>query len=71
MPQQHLHRTLIRVVVEPMGNETHVSCRLGKDEIRLIEGADMNTQPGRTLGLAFEADKAHYFDKASGLRLGS
>ena len=56
-------------VVEPMGNETHVSCRVGTDAIRLIEGADLGTRPGDTLSLAFDLDKAHVFDKASGKRV--
>ncbi|MEN8656853.1 MAG: sn-glycerol-3-phosphate ABC transporter ATP-binding protein UgpC [Marivita sp.] len=56
-------------VVEPMGNETHVTCLIGVDELRLIEGAEVDLAPGREITLGFDAAKAHLFDSATGARL--
>lgn len=56
-------------VVEPMGNETHVTCLIGKEELRLIEGADSVLAPGQEISVAFDANKAHLFNTMSGMRL--
>ncbi len=56
-------------VVEPMGSETHLTCLIGKTEIRLIEAADIDTQPGATIRLSFDLTKAHVFDTTSQARL--
>ncbi len=72
---EHLHATAggqiaaSVEVVEPMGNETHVTCLIGSDELRLIEGADTDLSPGRNVTLGFDAIKAHLFDTATGARL--
>lgn len=56
-------------VVEPMGNETHVTSKLGQDEIILIEGAQIDTRPGETIALAFDIENAHIFDQKTGRRI--
>lgn len=56
-------------VVEPMGNETHLTCKSGTTEIRLIEAAEIDTRPGATIQLSYDTAKAHVFDSASQLRL--
>jgi multiple sugar transport system ATP-binding protein len=72
---EHLHAakdgeiTASVEVVEPMGNETHVTCLIGSDELRLIEGADTGLMPGQEVRLGFDAAKAHLFDNATGERL--
>ena len=72
---EHLHAkdageiTANVAVVEPMGNETHVTCLVGTEEFRLIEVAETDLTPGRDIGLGFDATKAHLFDTATGRRL--
>ena len=56
-------------VVEPMGNETHVTCLIGKAELRLIDGADSALMPGQAVRLGFDASQAHPFDSVTGQRL--
>ena len=52
-----------------MGKETHLTCLFNETENRLIEAPDIDTQPGVPIGLSFELDKAHVFDKTSTTRL--
>ena len=53
-------------VVEPLGNETHLTCRVGTDEVRIIEAPDVQTQPGEDIRLSYDASLAHVFDQDSG-----
>jgi multiple sugar transport system ATP-binding protein len=72
---EHLHATdggeitASVEVVEPMGNETHVTCLIDKDELRLIESADTALIPGQEVQLGFDANKAHLFDSVTEERL--
>ena len=72
---EHLHAvqggeiTASVEVVEPMGNETHVSCLIGTAELRLIEGANTDLVPGRDIRLGYDSTKAHLFDTKTGERL--
>ena len=56
-------------VVEPMGNETHLTCSIDNTELRLIEAADIDTQPGVPIRLSFDPAKSHVFDTATQARL--
>lgn len=56
-------------VIEPMGSETHLTCEIGDTEIRLVEQADIDTQPNAVIRLSFDAAKVHVFDKQSEARL--
>ena len=56
-------------IVEPMGNETHLSCSADNTELRLVEDAAVTFRPGDRVALGFDASKAHVFDRNSGQRL--
>ncbi len=56
-------------VVEPMGNETHLSCSTNSGELRLVEDASVNFRPGDNVSLGFDVSKAHVFDRLTGKRL--
>lgn len=56
-------------VVEPMGSETHLTCRLGRTEIRSVEQADIDTAAGTEIRLSFDVAKAHVFDANTQARL--
>ena len=56
-------------IVEPMGNETHLSCSADSTELRLVEDAAVTFRPGDRVSLGFDASKAHVFDRNSGQRL--
>ena len=56
-------------VVEPMGIETHLSCRMGDTELRLIAAPDIEVAPGEVVCLSFDAANTHVFDEASGNRI--
>ena len=56
-------------VIEPMGSETHLTCEIGGTEIRLVEAADLDTQPNAVINLSFDTTKAHVFDVKSKKRL--
>jgi multiple sugar transport system ATP-binding protein len=56
-------------VIEPMGSETHVTCEIGDTELRLVEAADIETQPNAFISLSFDTSKVHVFDKKSEKRL--
>ncbi|MEP4196904.1 MAG: sn-glycerol-3-phosphate ABC transporter ATP-binding protein UgpC [Aliishimia sp.] len=66
-PEGSLHATI--TVIEPMGNETHLTCELAGTEIRLIAAADIKTQPGAAIRLSFDDAKAHVFDGATQARI--
>ncbi|MEP5759593.1 MAG: sn-glycerol-3-phosphate ABC transporter ATP-binding protein UgpC [Litoreibacter sp.] len=56
-------------VIEPMGSETHLTCENAGTEIRLIESAEVQTEPGTEIRLSFDDAKAHVFDKTTEQRL--
>lgn len=71
---EHLHAkaegymSVVLEVVEPMGSETHLTCRLGDEEIRLIDSAESTVKPGQTIHLGFDPAKMHVFDASSGVK---
>ncbi|WP_306259300.1 ABC transporter ATP-binding protein [Pararhizobium sp. IMCC21322] len=60
--------SVVLQVSEPMGNETHLTCAFGDEEIRLIEDAEYDAKPGSTIHLGFDPVKVHVFDAVTGLR---
>lgn len=56
-------------VIEPMGSETHLTCEIDGTEMRLVEAADLDTQPNAVIRLSFDTAKVHVFDQQSELRL--
>ncbi len=66
-PEGRLHATV--EVIEPTGNETHLSCEIGDTEVRLIADADIDTKPGAAIRLSFDDAKVHVFDGVTQARL--
>lgn len=62
-----LHATV--ELIEPMGSETHLSCSLKGEELRLIEDATVGLKPGDPVTLDFNITNAHVFDSINGKRL--
>ncbi|MGJ8534440.1 MAG: ABC transporter ATP-binding protein [Alphaproteobacteria bacterium] len=60
--------SVVLEVIEPMGNETHLTGRLGDEEIRLLEDSEYDAAPGSTIRLGFNPEKVHVFDAISGVR---
>ena len=62
-------------VVEPRGSELLVYLRLGRSgggpEIRVITPPDLEIAPDEVVGLRFDRERLHVFDRDSGRRLGS
>ena len=56
-------------VVEPMGNETHITFDFEDTELQVIAGAENTLQPGDEVGLTFDAAKSHLFDDSTELRI--
>ena len=56
-------------VVEPMGSETHLSCAFNGNELRLVTDASASFKPGACVWLDFNAQKSHFFDVETGLRI--
>lgn len=56
-------------VVEPMGNETHLTCMFEGTEIQVIEGPENSLKPGDEIGLTFNVAKSHLFDAKTELRI--
>ena len=61
-------------VVEPRGSELLLYLRLGAagegPEVRAITPPDLDVAPDRVVGLRFDRGRLHFFDQASGRRLG-
>ncbi len=56
-------------VVEPMGNETHLTCIYQGAELQVIEGAESTAKAGDAVGLVFDPAKSHLFAATTGLRI--
>lgn len=56
------------IVVEPMGNETHLSCVHGDTELQIITGANSVAKPDDKINLSYDSAKVHLFDFKSELR---
>lgn len=50
------------IVVEPMGNETHLSCMFGESELQIIAGSNSIVKPGDEISLSYDSAKVHLFD---------
>ncbi len=56
-------------VIEPTGAETHLYAHLGGAALCVASARRLAIQPGQTLRIDFPADRHHYFDSATGVRL--
>ena len=56
-------------VVEPMGNETYVYLRVDEKQITARLPGDQHPQVGELVGLAFDLDAIHLFDRETGERV--
>ena len=56
-------------VIEPTGSESHIYGRVGNSEVRAVFRERIAVQPGETLALSVDPDKAHLFDAETGARL--
>ncbi|MBX2825440.1 MAG: sn-glycerol-3-phosphate ABC transporter ATP-binding protein UgpC [Gammaproteobacteria bacterium] len=56
-------------LVEPLGNETHLSCSINGEEIRLVSEASLKVKPNDTVALAIDYSQAHLFNKSTGERI--
>ena len=63
--------TAVVDLVEPLGNETHLSCSVEGEEIRLVDEATLDVRPGDQVSLDIDVSKTILFDKSSGKRIGS
>ncbi len=57
------------VVLEPTGADTYVAARHGETEVSAVFRERHDFQPGSTIRLVPDLDRAHLFDAASGVRL--
>jgi len=57
------------VILEPTGSETHMSVKLGGEEVVCVMKDRVDSQPGETIKLSLATRRAHFFDPDSGLRL--
>jgi ABC-type sugar transport system ATPase subunit len=61
-------------VVEPRGSELLIYLRLGPTgdgpEVRVITPPDLEVAPDRVVGLRFDRGRLHFFDPATGGRVG-
>ena len=63
----HLPATV--TVTEPTGNETQVEVLVGDTPMEVLIHDRMFSAPGDEVGIAFDVEKIHLFDRESGLRL--
>jgi multiple sugar transport system ATP-binding protein len=56
-------------LLEPVGPVTYVDVRLGAVPLRASVPAGTALEPGQTVGIAFEPDRLHFFDRESGVRI--
>ena len=53
-------------VVEPLGDRTIVDMRLGSEFIKVKVAPDFMAASGDSLGMRFDTERFHVFDKVSG-----
>jgi ABC-type sugar transport system ATPase subunit len=56
-------------LLEPVGPVTYVDVRLGDVPMRASVPAGAALEPGQTVGIEFEPDSLHFFDRESGVRI--
>ena len=56
-------------VVEPMGNETLISCRTGSSSLTIRTDPASGIKMGDTIGLRVNLKKAHFFDSETEQRI--
>ncbi|MBX2835787.1 MAG: sn-glycerol-3-phosphate ABC transporter ATP-binding protein UgpC [Gammaproteobacteria bacterium] len=61
--------TAVVDLVEPLGNETHLSCSIDGEEIRLVTEASIDTQLNDQIGLDVDFSNAHFFNADTGVRI--
>ena len=57
------------LIIEPTGSETHMTVRLGGQDVVCVMKDRVDCHPGETIKLALTTDRAHFFDPESGARL--
>jgi multiple sugar transport system ATP-binding protein len=57
------------LLIEPTGSETHLTLRLGGQEIVAVMNDRVNAVAGQTIKLSLASDRAHIFDGVSGQRI--
>lgn len=61
--------TAVVEVAEPMGKETHLTCRLKNDELRLIAGPELNSGIQSSISLSYDLSRVHLFLTEDGSRI--
>ncbi len=56
-------------MVEPMGSETLVWCRIGEVPVSILLGGEATVRPGDTLPAALPGHRLNLFDAETGVRL--
>ena len=57
------------VTIEPTGSETHLTVRLGAQELVCVMSDRLDISVGQTIQLTLTTDRAHFFDQDTGQRL--
>ena len=57
------------VVIEPTGYETHLTLKLGGNDLNCVFRERVNARPGERLNVAIDAAHVHLFDAEGGRRL--
>jgi multiple sugar transport system ATP-binding protein len=57
------------VVLEPTGSETHMTVRLGGEDVSCVFRQRVAAKPGEAIRVAIDADHVHLFDTETGRRL--
>ena len=56
-------------LVEPMGDETHLSCTIEDEELRIVEASTVELSTGDSVSLSIEPGNIHIFDANTGRRM--
>jgi multiple sugar transport system ATP-binding protein len=69
LPNPDGHARGLVELLEPVGPVTYVDVRLGDVPMRASVPAGAALEPGQTVGIEFEPDSLHFFDRESGVRI--
>lgn len=56
-------------ILEPLGDRTYVDIRIGRETIKVRDEAISQAKEGQNIGLQFDLDRCHIFDKATGITI--
>jgi len=56
-------------LVEPMGDETHLSCTIEEEELRIVEASTVELSAGDSVSISIEPGNVHIFDANTGRRM--